>query len=267
MKYGSKIVYVCALFFGSFNYVVKANDSEIQHIVGLGFQFNGYNMVGMEKNLKEFSEATDEKEKYIQKSFGFGVGLAVNYDLYFNDCVALSSIIRGFYNKFPACMYWDGNGDFGKILSDAFDDEKAIYLKGGSLEILLGPKFNVLENGLSFTDNGQEGLRFAIGLCGGLGFNFNSLEIGKDSKLKDASNNDKIETSLLSIPLELIFEFVSKSGFKFELGPIFRFISPIKAKKDENNNSKTQNDKKTTNCFAWGAHVILGYDFGAIINS
>jgi len=191
----------------------------------------------------------------------------LNYDLYFNDLIAFSAIVKGGYNKIGTYKYDDGNTSNGSDNSKD-DEKKLVSVSGGNVDLVIGPKFNFLSEGLSFTDGEQEGLRFAVGLYGGIGFNFGNPTIGDSANMKDNSK-DRIEGSLLAIPVALDIECVFGFGLKANIGCGARFISPIKEKKEkDDNNTGNTNQTKDETSFSMGIrpYVGVGYDLGAIIN-
>ena len=279
-KNGKKFLAVLAAFFlGTVNNVVKAADeSEIKNIIGIGVGFDFLNFqTGMENNLKTFAgiDKNDDKKKYTGQGWNFGVEGILNYDLYFNDLIAFSAIVKGGYNKIGTYKYDDGitssgsgSGSGSGSNDSKDDDKKLVSVSGGNVDLMIGPKFNFLSEGLSFTDGEQEGLRFAVGLYGGIGFNFGNPTIGDDAHMKDNSK-DKIEGSLIAVPVALDIECVFGFGLKANIGCGARFISPIKEKKEkDDNNTGNTNQTKDETSFSMGIrpYVGVGYDLGAIIN-
>ena len=271
-KNGKKFLAVLAAFFlGTVNNVVKAADeSEIKNIVGIGVNFDFINFqTGMEDNLKTFAgiDKNDSAKKYTSQGWNFGVEANLNYDLYFNDLIALSAIVKGGYNKIGTYKYDDGTTGSGSDESKN-DDKKLVSVSGGNVDLVIGPKFNFLSEGLSFTDGEQEGLRFAVGLYGGIGFNFGDPTIGENANLKENSK-ETIEGSLIAVPVVLDIECVFGFGLKANIGCGARFISPIKEKKEKKDDNNTEgNDKTKDTSFSMGIRpcVGVGYDLGAIIN-
>jgi hypothetical protein len=278
MKCNKKFLTVLYSFFflGTFNNVVKADDdSEMKHIIGVGVKYNAFNIqTGVEANLRKIAgigDSNDEekKQKYVGEGYNFGVEGMVNYDLYFNDLIALGVILKGGYNKIGSYKFDDGKqssgSEGGNNNNNKEDNKKKCSISGGNLDILIGPKFNFLSEGLSFSDGEQEGLRFAMAVYGGIGFNFGSPETGEESKLKD-----KIEGSMLTVPAIVDIECVLGFGLKFNGGCEFKFISPVKNKEekknDQGNNDQNNNKKDLDLSMGIRPYIGVGYDLGAVIN-
>ena len=277
MKCNTKVLAtLCVFFFGTLNIVKADDDSEMKHIVGASVRFNPFNVqTGMAENLKKLAGLAGEEhknEKYTSEGWNFGVEGVVNYDLYFNDLAALSVILKGGYNKIGTYKYDDGSnsGNSGNS-NNQNNEKKLVSVAGSNVDLLVGPKFNFIPEGLSFSNGEQDALRFGVGLYGGIGLNFGGPTIGDESQLKDNSKA-KIEGNLLAVPVVLDVEGVLASGLKLNVGCDFRFVSPIKATKEENTNGNggngNNNSNKTELSFSMGVrpYLSIGYDFGGILN-
>jgi hypothetical protein len=277
MKCNKKILVVLYSFFflSTFNNVVRADetdDGEMKHIIGIGARYNVVNLqTGIEGNLKKIAgigEETedDKKKKFNGEGYSFGVEGMVNYDLYFNDMIALGVIVKGGWNKVGSYKFDDGttSGNNNGKKNDEEENKKKCNISSGNLDLIIGPKFNFISEGLSFNDGEQNGLRFALALYGGIGFNFGSPEAGENSQLKD-----KIEGKMIAVPAMLDVECVLGFGLKFNAGCEMRFVSPVGPKEEKKgNNNNNDNDKKKDLSFSMGVrpYVGFGYDLGSIIN-
>ena len=280
MKCNTKVLAtLCAFFFGTLNIVKADDDSEMKHVIGASVRFNPFNVqTGMDENLKKLAGLTGDEhktKKYTGEGWNFGVEGVVNYDLYFNDLAALSVILKGGYNKIGTYKYDDGSnsGNSGTAgnSNNQNNEKKLVSVAGSNVDLLIGPKFNFIPEGLSFTNGEQDALRFGVGLYGGIGLNFGGPTIGDESKLKDNSKA-KIEGNLISIPAVLDVEGVLGFGLKVNVGCELRFVSPIKAAKEANNNNNNSNNNNSNNnnteASSMGVrpYLSVGYDLGGIIN-